>query len=263
MRKSISGLGAALLLCACSSLKTASLRDARILKPGASEVAAELSASGPIERATLKLAARHYPDLKALCDSLDVQRPAGKTDLPLFGAYFSHGLGHGLEFNVGASTSLTPGGALLVDAGLKKRLYAGGRFALAAYARLAGGMARNFISYGAADSAGGYPSFILGSRSLEGDLAVLTLVRILPRLSCYYNAGLAGGGLSYSFKNELDTTAGREQGYVALLGMTHHIGVALEFKGTEIALEQGFLFYNHGYVPSLGMRVSLKDGWKE
>jgi hypothetical protein len=256
-------LGAALLLCACSPLKTASLRDARILKHGESEISGELSTSGAIERATLLLAAPDDASVRTLRDSIDDPTSAGRTDMPLFGAYFSHGLAHGFEWNAGFSTSMIPSGALLADMGLKKRLYANRHLFLSAAARLAAGMTSNIMEYGHADTAGNVKSATLKSRTVEAGASALALVKVFPMLSLYYDFGLTRGALSYSFKNAKDSTLGPVDGFVGLFGITHHVGLVLEFKEVEIALEQGFLFYDHGYVPSLGLRWSFKEDWKE
>jgi hypothetical protein len=61
----------------------------------------------------------------------------------------------------------------------------------------------------------------------------------------------------------LDTSAGNVESDEGVRGIRNHIGVVLESTYAEIALEQGFLFYAHEFVPSLGLRWSFKDGWKE
>jgi hypothetical protein len=260
----LAALFLATLACGCSTLKTASLRDARLLKQGESEITGELSPTLSIERATWRLASREDATVRAIYDSLRDSIGPGRNGMPVFGFGFAHGLAGGWELSAGLGSGVIPSGAVLAEAGLKKRLYANRYLAFAAFTRVAVGRAGNTLEYHWPDSNSiREERFSLGSKSLEGDAVLLALVRPFRRLSLYYNVGATAGALSYDLEHLADTTDWRAEGYVNLWGTKHHVGLVLEFESLELVVEQGFLFYERGFVPSLGVRFSFKDGFKE
>jgi hypothetical protein len=262
--KRISLLGAAIAFCGCSTLKTTSLRDARLLKHGQSEITGEIASTASLGRSILVLGRIDNPRVRPLYDSLDFA-PPGKSDMPVLAMGFSHGLAHGFEYHLGLGTTLVPGGAMLADLAVKKRLYANGRIFLAADARIAAGATANEIDFNALpDTTRPLFAWRLASQSYEGDLTLMTLVKLFPVLSIYSNAGVTGGRLQYEFTDQRDSGAVPPiEGYADLRGFKTHAGLVLEGRYGEIAVEQGWHFYEHGYFPSVGIRWSFKDAWKE
>jgi hypothetical protein len=45
--------------------------------------------------------------------------------------------------------------------------------------------------------------------------------------------------------------------------MKTHLGLVVEWKYVELALEQGIVLYGHGAVPSFGTRITFKNGFKK
>ena len=79
----------------------------------------------------------------------------------------------------------------------------------------------------------------------------------------YYNAGATVGSIDYHLKDMSDSTVPTAEGEVGIYGMKNHLGVVLEWKYAELAVEPGIVFYGHGVVPSFGMRLTFKNGMKK
>lgn len=248
-------LAAALATTGCTSLKLSSLHDARILPAGGMAVSAELATAASVERAIV-VSARGDTVLDGIRADGEYRHADGGA-IPMVGANFARGLGNGWEFNAGGDLALLGIGSLVLDAGIKKRVYENPRLLLTAYARGAIGSAPNNVSWDT--GAGDDRVFTLEAQTFELDAQALALVRIWPRLSFYLNAGPSVGNAKYDL-DERD--GGLEFGNdVGFYGAKTHLGLVLETKRFELAGEIGNHFMSYGYAPSLGVRATVKSGW--
>src|SRR6185295_15993117 len=101
LKAGLIGLGF-LSLFACSTLKTSSLRDARVLKRGKWEIGAEMASAANMEMNTLDLAKGGSANARKLLDSNGYIQDS--ADEPLIGLTYSRGIGHGLQYDIGAYT---------------------------------------------------------------------------------------------------------------------------------------------------------------
>ncbi len=253
--------GLALLsVCACSTLKMPGLHDARVLPEGEWAVSLQGTTAASIDQALL--AAGHGQD-SILGVTYDSGGYAGTVNAgadPLIGANFARGMGNGWELNGGADVSPFGPGCVMVDLGLKKRLYANPRLLLTAYGRVALGSTPNEISYRDGGS-NEERIFSLETQSYQAEAELLSLVRIFPRLSWYFNAGPTAGSIVYDLRENSNDAA--FQGNVPVYGIKTQMGITFEAQRFEMLWEWGANFLNYGYVPSLGARFAYKTGWAE
>jgi hypothetical protein len=254
------------LLCGCSNLKTAGMRDARVLDRGKWEFTLESSSTASVSRAVLRAAERENPDVSPIVDSSRKDIPATGMGGLMFVLGMGRGMAGGWEWN--AALGFPPGGSLL-DAGLKKRVYDRNGILLAGYARLAAGSSAE--DFGITDwnillpTAPGAHGMRLESESLEGDLALLSLYRVRPWFSVYCNLGATAGSVNYHIRDISDSTAAvpAADGDVSIYGLKNHLGLVLEWKRVEWVLEPGIALYGHATVPSIGTRITFKNGMKK
>jgi hypothetical protein len=74
--------------------------------------------------------------------------------------------------------------------------------------------------------------------------------------------GVTGGIVGYSFPDVMREDERAIEGSVRISGYKAHIGAVFEFRYFEAGFEQGFVSYDHGIVPSPGLRWAFKGDWK-
>ena len=254
------GTLAACLACGCTTLKMASLHDARVLKEGDFAISLQGASAASVQRALL-VAGHGQDSILALAhDSSDYSHSYDAGADPMVGINFARGMGGGWELNGGVDVSPLGPGCVMVDLGLKKRLYANPRLLLTGYGRLALGSTPNLLEWRHPITLQNHV-FSLETQTVEADAQLMSLVRIFPRLSWYLNAGPTAGNISYVL--EENSSDAKFQGDVPVYGVKTHMGLVFEAKWFEMAGEWGAHFLNYGYVPSLGLRAAFKTGWAE
>lgn len=255
------------LFCGCSSIKTAGMRDARVLQQGKWEFTYENSTTASIPDAVLRRAARENPHVGPIIDSFPDSTLYALPSGFMAGFGIARGLAGGWEWNAAMGGFIE---SSMLEAGLKKRVYDHGPFMLTGYGRLAVGSAMNRWGYNpflifVPTSGSPTRGMDLETDSFEADLSLFSLYRVQSWLSVYYNAGLTAGNITYRIKDTSDSTAAvpTADGDVDIYGMKNHVGLALEWKYVELAVEQGIVFYGHGMVPSFGTRITFKNGMKK
>lgn len=254
------------LFCGCSSLKSAGMRDARVLDQGKWEFTEETSSTASIPNAVLRRAARENPDAGPIMDSFPDSILYSRGSGIISGIGIARGMAGGWEWNAAMGGFIE---SAMLEAGLKKRVYDHGPFMLTGYGRLAAGRAVNrwgknpFLLF--IPTAPETRGMDLETDSFEADLSVFSLYRVQSWLSVYYNAGATLGSITYHIEDTSDSTAAipTADGDVGIYGMKNHLGVVLEWKYVELAVEPGIVFYVHGMVPSLGGRITFKNGMKK
>jgi hypothetical protein len=107
------------LLCGCSTLKTASLHDARILDQGKWEFTEETSVTASISKAVLRQAERDNPNVGPIVDSVRDTLPDSRIGGLLSEIGIARGMSGGWEWNAALGASF---GGTMLEAGLKKRI---------------------------------------------------------------------------------------------------------------------------------------------
>ena len=101
--------------------------------------------------------------------------------------------------------------------------------------------------------------------SLEADFALSALYRLGRWFSVYGDVGGTAGSIAYHIQDTSDSTAAvpSADGEVLLYGIKNHLGMVVESKYVDLALEQGIAIYGHGTAPSFGLRITFKNGFKK
>lgn len=255
----LGALAAALSLCACSSLKTSCLQDARVLPKGAIAVSGEY-ASAFFEDAAL-LTGGHARD-SVLGEAWRADTSARYfivSAIPLVGASLSVGAGQGWEFGIGADFALFSEDAWTMDTYAKKRVYADGDGGFASlFARGYIGSAVGYLDF--YDHANAYRHYRYRSNTAGLELQAMYLGRLARKLGYYLNAGPGIGNLDYG----LEGRNGQPDrgGDIPLYGFRLHAGMVFETHRFELAWETGLHVFNYGMTPVLGIRAAFKNDWR-
>ncbi len=253
-----------LLLAGCSTLKTASLRDAAVLAEGSQEFSLEASGTEELGLTLALLERDRDPDLGRLADSLMYTGPNAREHAEgvLWGFSYARGLGDGWEVHGGLNLPLLRGGAWVGDIGAKKRLYTGERTLVSGYGRA--GLGYTGSDFTVATDAGvkenGYRA---EASTAEGELALIAQWRATQRLSFYANAGPSAATIRWSLEDRSPHPVDYREGTTTTLGIKNRLGFVVEFEHSEVLGELGLSVFDRGMVPSLGIRQAWKTGWKQ
>jgi hypothetical protein len=244
--------------CGCSSLKMASMQDARVLPSGGFAVSGEVVTAYYQDNALLGAGRNEDTVLARAWQEDDGARYYTVSLVPMIGANMAFGTGGGWELGFGADIAPFGEESWALDGYVKKRLYAGdGRF-LTLFAR--GGFG-NSIGYLDLDGGSYYKSdYRYESRTTGFDLQAMYLSRIASKLGYYFNAGPSLGSIGY----ELHGRDGRpdESGSLPVYGFRVHTGFVFELHMFELAWEAGWQTFNYGTTPSAGVRAAFKTDWR-
>lgn len=257
-------IAAAALACAgCSTVKVASLRDARVLPAGEQEFSLEASTTGPLQEAIGSRARASHPEVAKLSDTLGFTGPdrgTGESEPGHAGFSYARGLGNGWEAHGGLNLPVLRAGSYLGDVGVKKRLAEWPRTLLSAYGRAAAGYVVEDFTVYVADGALTDHDYRGEAQSTEADLALIGQFRKSENLSFYLSSGPTAGLIRWEL---LDRDGGTlRQGSAPLLGWKNHVGFAMEFRRYELMVEASLNVYDEGVTAGLGVRQSWKAGFK-
>lgn len=251
-------------LSGCSTIKVASLRDARVLPRGEQEFSLEFSGTGRLETLVADRARDGQPEVGLLADTLGftgADRGSADGEAVQAGFSYARGFGDGWEAHGGLIVPVLRTGPYLGDLGLKKRLAEGDRTLLSGYGRVAGGFVSSTIPVTFADRPYADHDYQGEARSAEIDLALIGQWRKTQTVSFYASSGPTTGMILWSLE-DLSPGPYRE-GTVLLQGWKNHVGFAIEFRRFELLGEASVNLYDHGTVTAVGFRQSWKAGRKE
>jgi hypothetical protein len=253
-------LAAALLLSACSSLKMASLQDARVLPEGGFAFSGEIASAYYQDHALLQAGRTRDTALAYAWKHDTTARYYHLSLIPMIGASFAFGTGGGWELGLGGDIAPFGEDSWTLDGYAKKRVYAdgdGGFVTLFSHASFGGavGYLNPYNSFLDQTSDYRYETHTAGI-----DFQAMYLGRLARKLGYYLNAGPSVGTIGY----ELQGRDGRpdRNGTLPIYGFRLHAGMVFELRVFELAWETGLQAFNYGMTPSLGVRVGFKSDWR-
>jgi hypothetical protein len=247
-------------LCGCSSLKMASLQDARVLPPGGFAISGEVASAYSQDHALIVAGRKSDTAIGNEWERDTSFRYNTLQLVPMAGTSFAFGAGGGWELGFGGDIAPFGEESWSLDAYAKKRVYAGdGRF-LTLFTRGSFGNSVGYLDAASGillDITSGY-RYVTHTSGL--DFQAMYLGRLARKLGYYCNAGPYLGMIAY----ELQGRGGRpdQSGSVGIYGLRTHVGMVFELRHFELAWETGLQVFNFGMTPSLGVRAAFKNDWR-
>jgi hypothetical protein len=243
--------------CGCSSLKMASLQDARVLPEGGFAFSGEI-ASAYYENNALLRVGRSRDSVLADAWKRDTSAYYSLSLVPMLGVSFAFGAGGGWELGFGGDVAPLGEESWAMDAYVKKRVYSGEGNFVTLFTRGSFGHSVGYLDpYGS----GLYKSdYRYTTQTVGLDFQALYLGRLARKLGYYLNAGPSVGKLGYALEGR-DGRADRS-GTLPIYGFRGHAGLVFELNHFELAWETGLQAFNYGMTPSLGVRVAFKNDWR-
>lgn len=252
-------LAAASALCGCSSLKMASMQDARVLPAGGFAVSGEVVSGFYQDHALIAAGREADTAFSNAWDGDTTSRYYILSLVPMVGSSFSFGTGGGWELGFGADIAPFGEESWALDSYAKKRVYAGDGGFLTLFARGSFGHSVGYLEGG-----GFFTDYVSAyryvTRTTGLDLQAMYLGRLARKLGYYVNLGPSLGAIGY----ELQGREGRpdRSGTLDVYGVRAHLGMVFELRVFELAWETGLQAFNYGMTPSLGVRVAFKNDWR-
>ena len=267
MRARILGAAGLILMATtgCSTLKTASLRDASVLPAGGEEFSFEASGTEHMPKTVALLARDDEPAIGRIADSLGYTGAdlRDHEDGFLWGFSYARGFGGGWEAHGGLNLPILRGGPWLGDLGLKKRLSTGGKFLLSGYGRIGLGASEGDFTVFDRQGSTQDGEYHADAVSAEADLAMIGQWRRSQNVSFYFNIGPSAAAVRWSLEDGAPSPAPYREGTVTTFGLKNRFGFVVEFQHYEVLAELGLAIYDRGLVPSIGIRQAWKADWKQ